>query len=455
MNPKADTVFFCTECGYESKKWIGQCPGCKQWGTFSEEPSAPRTAGNRQRIAGTALKPLRLREIPNAGEERLEVGCREFGRVLGGGIVPGSVVLVGGEPGIGKSTLLLQTVLDQADRGRKVLYVSGEESLRQIRLRSERIGSTDGDLRFLSAIDIDEITDLLEREKPELCVIDSVQTMYSQEVNSAPGSVSQVRECARKMTVCAKTNNIAVFLVGHVTKEGTVAGPRVLEHIVDTVLYFESSDQGVYRILRSAKNRFGSTNEIGVFEMKNNGLSEVPNPSEYMLEGRPQNATGAAVTCLVEGTRPVLLEVQGLVTESMYSLARRQANGLDYNRLNMLIAVLEKRGGIPIGSFDAYVNIAGGMKITEPSGDLAVIAAIVSSYRNIVIPSDMVIFGEVGLSGEVRNVAQPAERIKEAGKLGFKKVILPELSMKSIPGCDREGMELIGIRYIGELFGLL
>jgi len=455
INPKQSEVFFCTECGYESKKWMGQCPACRRWNTFSEEPVIRPDKKAVSNTFSAALKPLKLKEIPSEGEERLDLSCEEFSRVLGGGIVPGSIVLVGGDPGIGKSTLLLQTALEQADKGRSVLYVSGEESLRQIKLRADRIGSTDGELKFISTIRIDQIIDLLNTEKPSLCIIDSVQTMYSDEISSAAGSVSQVRECAQKMTVCAKENNIAVFLVGHVTKEGTVAGPRVLEHIVDTVLYFESADNGSYRILRSAKNRFGSTNEIGVFEMHGNGLKEVINPSEFLLEGRPENATGSVVTCLMEGTRPILLEVQGLVTESMYNLARRQSLGLDYNRLNLLMAVLEKRGGLHIGGYDAYVNIAGGMKVTEPSADLAVMAALISSFRNTVIPSDTIIFGEVGLSGEVRAVPHAEERVKEAQKLGFHRIILPQLSAHSVKKDYTGNLELVGIKYISELFALL
>lgn len=433
---------------------MGQCPGCKRWNTFTEETVSTSDKGLSMRKDRAPAVPKFLSEISAEGEDRLELKCNELSRVLGGGIVPGSVVLVGGEPGIGKSTLLLQTAVDQADRERSVLYVSGEESLRQIRLRADRIGTTDGNLRFLSEISLERIIDTLEKEKPDFCIIDSIQTMNSEEVNSASGSVTQVRECAQLLTICAKQNSIALFLVGHVTKEGMVAGPRVLEHIVDTVLYFESSDQGAYRVLRSAKNRFGSTNEIGVFEMTEEGLKEVPNPSEYMLEGRPENATGAVVTCLMEGTRPVLLEVQGLVTESMYNLARRQALGLDYNRLNLLMAVLEKRGGLRVGNFDAYINITGGMKITEPAADLAVLAAIISSYRNTPISSDTAVFGEVGLSGEIRNVPHVQERLKEAGKLGFKKIVLPLLSMKNIPDEAKEGLELIGVRYISELFSV-
>lgn len=401
-------------------------------------------------------RPVLLKEIDAEKDPRFDTGFSEFSRVLGGGVVPGSLVLVGGDPGIGKSTLLLQLALNLADAGKKVLYISGEESLRQIRLRADRIGQTEGPLSFLSETNMGRITELLEEEKPELAVIDSIQTMYSDEAQSAPGSVTQVRECAQALMVCAKENNIATFLVGHVTKEGTVAGPRVLEHIVDTVLYFESGDGGAYRILRSAKNRFGSTNEIGVFEMASSGLREVLNPSELMLAGRPREASGAVVTCLMEGTRPMLMEVQGLVTETSFGMPRRQASGMDYNRLNLLLAVLEKRLGLQMSRYDAYVNITGGMRVAEPALDLAVLTAIISSLRNIVVPEDTIVFGEVGLSGEVRAVPQAEERIREAEKLGFKRVILPAYNVKRLSG---EGYspeaELLGVRNLTELVRLL
>lgn len=453
---KSESVFFCTECGYESKKWMGQCPACHRWNTFSEEPVS-KTAGSSSaagKRAKDATKPLRLSEIETEREERYDTGFSELSRVLGGGIVPGSLVLVGGDPGIGKSTLLLQLAVRLADSGKRVLYISGEESLRQIRLRADRIGHTEGALSFLSETNIGRITALLEKERPELCIIDSIQTMYTEEAQSAPGSVTQVRECAQALMMCAKLNNIATFLVGHVTKEGTVAGPRVLEHIVDTVLYFESGDGGAYRILRSAKNRFGSTNEIGVFEMEQDGLHEVRNPSELMLSGRPVDASGAAVTCLMEGTRPMLMEVQALVAETSFGLPRRQASGMDYNRLNLLLAVLEKRAGFQMSRCDAYVNITGGMRVAEPALDLAVLAAVVSSYRNRIVGADTIVFGEVGLSGEVRAVAQTAERIREAEKLGFRRVILPEYNIRKLERRPEGGTELLGIRNIGELIRL-
>lgn len=418
-----------------------------------------KTSGRKNGRTGSGpegRRPVLLKEIDAEKDPRFDTGFSEFSRVLGGGVVPGSLVLVGGDPGIGKSTLLLQLALNLADAGKKVLYISGEESLRQIRLRADRIGQTEGPLSFLSETNMGRITELLEEEKPELAVIDSIQTMYSDEAQSAPGSVTQVRECAQALMVCAKENNIATFLVGHVTKEGTVAGPRVLEHIVDTVLYFESGYGGAYRILRSAKNRFGSTNEIGVFEMASSGLREVLNPSELMLAGRPREASGAVVTCLMEGTRPMLMEVQGLVTETSFGMPRRQASGMDYNRLNLLLAVLEKRLGLQMNRYDAYVNITGGMRVAEPALDLAVLTAIISSLRNIVVPEDTIVFGEVGLSGEVRAVPQAEERIREAEKLGFRRVILPAYNVKRLSG---EGYspeaELLGVRSLTELIRLL
>ncbi len=450
---KNETVFFCTSCGFESKKWMGQCPACREWNSFAEEPVIVSKGNASSARIQTGVKAYSISEITTDEEIRYETGFKELSRVLGGGIVPGSLMLVGGDPGVGKSTLLLQTAAKMAADGRKIIYISGEESLKQIKLRADRIGDISDELKFVSETDIDKIIGLLEKEKPELCVIDSIQTMYTGEASSVPGSVTQVRECAQRMMMCVKQNDIACFLVGHVTKEGTVAGPRVLEHIVDTVLYFESGDQFGYRLLRSAKNRFGATNEVGVFEMSSEGLKEVENPSEYLLEGRPKNATGAVVTCLVEGSRPMLMEVQGLVAETQYGMARRQANGMDYNRLTMLLAVLTKRCGMNLASMDAYVNIAGGMRINQPSADLAVIAAIISSVKNITVSEDTVIFGEVGLSGEVRSVPQVQERVKEAGKLGFKKVIMPHANLRLQE--RYKDIELVGISFISELFSLL
>ena len=472
---KEETVFFCSNCGYESRKWMGQCPSCKAWGAFSEEPVMklrPASGAGGQGASGISGRrelpvPVPIHEVSADESDRIDTGFAEFSRVLGGGIVPGSLILIGGDPGIGKSTLLLQAAARIAGEGHTVIYISGEESLRQIRLRADRIGKISEDLKFVSETDIDVITALLERTKPELCVIDSVQTMYTEDAQSVPGSVTQVRECAQRMMRCCKTYGIAAFLVGHVTKEGTVAGPRVLEHIVDTVIYFESGDQFGFRILRSAKNRFGSTNEVGVFEMSGEGLREVRNPSEYLLEGSPEDATGAVVSCLIEGSRAMLIEVQGLVAESQYNLPRRQANGMDYNRLFMLIAVLSKRADVNLNALDAYVNIAGGMRVTQPAIDLAVAAALISALRNLRLPSDTVIFGEVGLSGEVRSVPQAAERVREAARLGFVRVLLPEVNLRAMKKAagrngsksentrSEEGIELVGIRSLRELAVML
>ena len=441
---------------------MGQCPACKSWGTFSEEPVTKSMSSSREasgKNGRRSIKPVPISEISADVEERIPTGFGEFERVLGGGIVPGSLVLIGGDPGIGKSTLLLQAAANVAASGKHVIYISGEESLRQIKLRADRIGHITDELTFAADTDIDSIIEMLEAEKPDLCVIDSVQTMHTEDAQSVPGSVTQVRECTQRMMICAKTNGIAAFLVGHVTKEGTVAGPRVLEHIVDTVIYFESGDQFGYRILRSAKNRFGATNEVGVFEMGEEGLKEVKNPSEYLLEGRPVNATGAAVTCLAEGSRALLLEVQGLVAETQFNLARRQANGMDYNRLSMLIAVLSKRAGLNLANMDAYINIAGGIRVTEPSVDLAVCAALISAFKNKAIPGDTVIFGEVGLSGEVRAVPQAYDRVREAVKLGFSRVIMPEINIKGLKRSGKDvsslNADVIGVKFISELFAVL
>lgn len=447
---KTQTVFFCKNCGYESSKWMGQCPACHEWNTFTEEPvvkTGSKTVGSGKREHGNA-KPVYIHEIDACEKDRLSTGFDELDRVLGGGIVEGSMVLVGGEPGIGKSTLLLQLSGNLAASGRKVIYISGEESLRQIKLRADRIRKIEGEITFLSETDVDTIVKVLEERKPDVAIIDSIQTMYTEEAGTAPGSITQVRESASRLMVEAKTAGIAVFLVGHVTKEGTVAGPRVLEHMVDTVLYFEGSGDMGYRIIRSVKNRFGSTNEIGVFEMGEEGLREVVNPSELMLEGRPEDACGAAVACLMEGTRPILMEVQALVTESSFGMPRRQASGIDYNRVNLLLAVLEKRGGFMMSRCDAYVNITGGMRVTEPATDLAVVMAIISSFKNRAIPSDTIIFGEVGLSGEVRAVSHGDMRVREAVKLGFKRVMLPMANMSKLG--KTEGIELIPVRSVSE-----
>ncbi len=445
---KEKSVFFCKECGYESAKWMGQCPSCRQWNTMSEERISVSNKGNNRGVDKKEAVLCRVSEISMEKEERIVTGMKELDRVLGGGIVPGSLTLVGGDPGIGKSTILLQTCRHLGHEGHSVLYISGEESLKQIKLRAERIGEFSDNVRLLCETNLDSIEAVLQKEKPEIVVIDSIQTMYAEDVGSAPGSVSQVREATSVLMQIAKGLEISVFIVGHVTKEGTVAGPRVLEHMVDTVLYFEGDRHASYRILRGVKNRFGSTNEIGVFEMREQGLVEVENPSEFMLNGRPEGENGCIVTCSVEGTRPILIEIQALVCRTNFGIPRRQANGMDLNRLNLLMAVLEKRLGMSMGDCDAYVNIAGGMRITEPAIDLGIVLALVSSFRNRSIGTDVLAFGEVGLSGEVRGVSQMQTRISEAKKLGFKTCIVPVACRESLQTI--EGMKLIFVSSVTE-----
>ena len=398
------------------------------------------------------LNVLPLSQVKTEEEERIGTKMEELDRVLGGGIVPGSLILVGGDPGIGKSTLLLQVCQNLTREKRKVLYISGEESLRQIKLRAQRMGEFTDNLLLLCETNLELIKGVIEREKPEVVVIDSIQTMYSEEVGSAPGSVSQVREATNMLMQLAKGLNITIFIVGHVTKEGTVAGPRVLEHMVDTVLYFEGDRHASYRILRGVKNRFGSTNEIGVFEMRQNGLTEVKNPSEFMLNGRLEDSSGSVVACSMEGTRPILLEIQALVCESNFGMPRRTAAGTDYNRVNLLMAVLEKRIGYRLSNYDAYVNIAGGIKINEPALDLGIVMAIVSSYKNRPVEEGTIIFGEVGLNGEVRAVSVPEQRVAEAKKLGFAKCIMPAVSVESVKNV--KGIQIIGVKNLNEAMQL-
>lgn len=425
-------VYFCQECGYEAPKWMGQCPGCRQWNTFVEETiDTSLKSGNQKVNSGKQTEAVTLSQVTITEEERMCTGMKELDRVLGGGIVGGSMILVGGDPGIGKSTLLLQ-VCQNISKMAKVLYVSGEESLKQIKLRAQRIGSFSEHLLLLCETNLNVIRQVIEKNKPDVVVIDSIQTMYNEEVSSAPGSVSQVRESTGVLMQIAKGMGISVFIVGHVTKDGNVAGPRVLEHMVDTVLYFEGDRHASYRILRGVKNRFGSTNEIGVFEMKTEGLVEVENPSEFMLEGKPENASGSVVTCSMEGTRPILIEIQALVCTSNFGMPRRTAAGTDYNRVNLLMAVVEKRLGINLSSSDAYVNIAGGIRINEPAIDLGILLALISSYKDITISEDVLVFGEVGLSGEVRAVSMAEQRVQEAKKLGFKTILLPAVCMKAV-----------------------
>ncbi len=448
---KNKTSFFCQECGYESTKWMGQCPGCKNWNTFVEEM---RVAGTTKHTSSKSMQvPTSLFSVNSEDVPRIMTGYSELDRVLGGGIVKGSLVLVGGDPGIGKSTLLLQVCRTLVNDGRKVLYASGEESLQQIKMRAERLSGFQKDMQLICDTDMDAVENAIARVAPEVVIIDSIQTMSIAAVTSAAGSVSQVREVTGRLMQLAKMNNIAIFVVGHVTKDGTVAGPRTLEHMVDTVLYFEGERSSVYRILRGVKNRFGSTNEIGVFEMKGTGLVEVDNPSEVMLGGKAENASGAVVVCSMEGTRPLLVEIQALVAFTSFNIPRRTAVGMDFNRVNLLMAVLEKKAGLQMAGCDAYVNLTGGLRLSEPAIDLGIVLALVSSFKNIVVPEDTVIFGEVGLAGEIRGVTMAEQRTREAAKLGFKKCIMPKVNADKMK--DIEGVEVIGISNVEEMLRIV
>ena len=445
------TLYFCQNCGHEESKWLGQCPACKEWNTFVEEKVSV-TKSSTAKALSSESEILPLSKIKSDDHIRINTKIGELDRVLGGGIVPGSLVLVGGDPGIGKSTLLLQVCKNLAEIS-NVLYISGEESLSQIKLRANRMGEFKDNLKIMCETNLEKIRFTIEKNKPDVVVIDSIQTMYSEEVASAPGSVSQVRESTNIFMQIAKGLGISIFIVGHVTKEGTVAGPRVLEHMVDTVLYFEGDRHASYRILRGVKNRFGSTNEIGVFEMQHDGLREVKNPSEFMLSGKPENAPGSVVACSMEGTRPILIEIQALVCKSTFPSPRRTAAGTDYNRVNLLMAVLEKRIGYPLSDYDAYVNIAGGIKMNEPAIDIGIILAIISSYKNKNIDEKMLVFGEVGLSGEVRAVSMPEQRVNEAKKLGFETCMIPQVSMEAVKNI--EGIKILGVRNINDALNLI
>ena len=445
------SVFFCQNCGHEENKWLGQCPMCKEWNTFVEEPVSFSKSASAKLIKDAEV--VALKHVETDQEERIKTKIEELDRVLGGGIVPGSLLLVGGDPGIGKSTLLLQVCQRLCEDKHQVLYISGEESLKQIKLRANRMGEFTEDLLLLCETNLEIVKNVIQKRKPEVVIIDSIQTMYSEEVASAPGSVSQVRESTNVFMQLAKGLGISIFIVGHVTKEGTVAGPRVLGHMVDTVLYFEGDRHASYRILRGVKNRFGSTNEIGVFEMRQNGLVEVENPSEFMLNGKPENASGSVVACSMEGTRPILIEIQALVCSSNFGMPRRTAAGTDYNRVNLLMAVLEKRVGIHLSNYDAYVNIAGGIKMNEPAVDLGIVMATVSSYKNQPIDEKTIVFGEVGLSGEVRAVNMPEQRVAEAKKLGFTTCIMPEVSREVVKNI--KGIKIIGVKTINEALQVL
>ncbi len=450
---KIKTKYVCGECGYETGRWLGKCPSCGMFNTMSEEAVTKATSKFSSFMGEASFsKPLRLENIQPIDDNRIKTNISELDRVLSGGIVQGSLTLVGGDPGIGKSTLLIQICQYIGEQGKRILYVSGEESVQQIKLRASRLNIKTKNLLLMSETNLDIIENVIKEVSPELIIIDSVQTMYIDEISSAPGSVSQVRECTSRLMRLGKSKNISVFIVGHVTKDGAIAGPRVLEHIVDTVLYFEGERRDSYRVLRSVKNRFGSTNEIGVFEMKNEGLVEIKNPSEYMLSGRPINVSGSSITCSIEGTRPILAEVQSLVTYTNFGMPRRMAAGVDYNRVTLLIAVLEKRIGLNLGNYDSYVNLTGGIKIAEPSLDAAIVCAIVSSYKNKVVDPFTLVFGEIGLTGEIRAVAMSEKRVMEASKLGFKTCVLPKENLKELKNIN--GIDLVGVSTVSELLNI-
>ena len=442
---KPSTVFVCSNCGNESSKWFGRCPACNEWNTCYEEKINLKSSGkSASKKTATTVK---LDDVKKQDIVRTKTGFGELDRVLGGGLVKGSLTLLGGEPGIGKSTLILQ-ICDKIKGEGQVLYVSGEESAQQIKIRADRLGIHNENILFLGETDIDVIEDAILKTNPKLVIIDSIQTMYSDEITSGPGSVSQVREITARIMKMCKQEEITTIIIGHVTKDGNIAGPRVLEHMVDTVLYLEGERYFAYRILRGVKNRFGSTNEIGMFEMNDIGMCEIDNPSSVLLSEKNENVAGSIVVASIEGTRPILVELQALTATSVFGMPRRTANGIDYNRLTLLIAVLEKRTGLPLGNQDVYLNIVGGIKINEPALDLGIILAVSSSFKNIPIPNDVIAIGEVGLTGEVRSVNQIEKRIKEAEKLGFKKCIIPESNKKLLK--DTYKLDIIGVQNISE-----
>ena len=448
---KNKTVYICSQCGYESAKWYGKCPSCNEWDTLNEEQIIVAPSKARNALNHNTGRALTLSQIDSSTELRYDTGVKELNRVLGGGLVKGSLVLLCGDPGIGKSTILLQ-ICESLTKGFSVLYVSGEESAYQIKMRAKRLGVTSEELVIMCETDAEIICEYIRTNKPDIVMIDSVQTMSIADVSSTAGSITQVRECTNLFMRTAKNNDISIFLVGHVNKDGNIAGPKVLEHIVDTVLYFEGERNLTYRILRAAKNRFGSTNEIGVFEMTNKGLIEIESPSLAMISGRPLNVSGTCVTCLIEGSRPILAEVQGLATASGFGNPRRMAAGVDYNRMAMLIAILEKRAGYFLGNMDCYVNIVGGLRADEPASDLAIALSIVSSLKDAVIDSSTIVFGEIGLAGEIRTVNNCEQRIRESQRLGFKKCIIPRQNISKLPKDEFKDIEIIGVRNIREAF---
>ena len=452
---KIKTSYICSECGFESPKWYGKCPSCGEWNTLNEELNSQQTKNSFSNSFSTVNQVLALDDICGENDERIPTKIEEFDRVLGGGIVKGSLVLLSGDPGIGKSTILLQICQNLGSKGQKILYVSGEESANQIKLRAVRIGVTTKNLFILPQTDLATIVECIKAEKPDIVIIDSIQTMVYEQVNSSAGSITQVRECTNVFMHTAKGLGIPIFIVGHVNKDGAIAGPKVLEHIVDTVLYFEGERNYSYRILRGVKNRFGSTNEIGVFEMTADGLKEVLNPSLMMISGRPKNTSGTCVACVMEGTRPILAEVQGLVCATGFGTPRRMSTGFDYNRMSMLLAVLEKRAGYFFNNMDAYVNVVGGLKLDEPAADLTVALALVSSLKDKAVDDKTIAFGEVGLAGEIRAVNNCEQRITEAKRLGFERCIIPFHNYKSITNSLKSTFDIIPVRNIREAFSAL
>ncbi|MEI6831685.1 MAG: DNA repair protein RadA [Candidatus Omnitrophota bacterium] len=449
------TVFSCSSCGYQSPKWLGRCPDCNSWNSFSEEDYTVPSTGAKERTSLYKDGPVLLKDVVARDEDRLKTNIRELDRVLGGGIVKGSVILIGGDPGVGKSTISLQVSNHLTQQGIGVLYISGEESVEQTKLRAKRLGESGADnLYIVNQTDLSLIIEYIRKLKPQVVIIDSIQVIFDPSISSSPGSVSQVRECAGALQQLAKTTDISIFIIGHVTKEGTLAGPRVLEHIVDTVLYFEGDRFAIYRILRAVKNRFGSTNEIGVFEMDPKGLIEVKNPSEIFLSERQNNVSGTIVTSILEGTRPLLVEIQSLVSRSSFGYARRRTQGFDFNRLSLLVAVLEKRMGLALEAEDIFVNVAGGIKIEDPAADLAVCAVVASSFKEKVVMPKTVVLGEVGLSGEIRSISQVLMRINEAEKLGFKHCILPKNSCKNLK-LNKSEMEIVPVSNLKEALDII
>ncbi|MDM8534073.1 DNA repair protein RadA [Clostridiaceae bacterium HSG29] len=453
MTKKIKTRFVCQECGYFTTKWMGRCPQCNNWNSFVEEVEKKEDKNLRKTGIGSLEKPVRLSEIQLCNENRFTTCISELDQVLGGGIVEGSLILVGGDPGIGKSTLLLQMANNVASKGKKILYISGEESLKQTKLRADRLKIMSDNLFFVSENDIDIIVSHVKNISPQLLIIDSIQTVHSSDLSSAPGTVSQVREATNTFMNVSKGMGIATFIVGHVTKNGAIAGPKILEHMVDTVLYFEGEKNNVYKILRAVKNRFGSTNELGIFEMTSGGLKEILNPSEIFISKNVKESPGSVITAAMEGTRPILIEIQALVARTNFGMPRRMANGLDYNKVVMLMAVLEKIKGMMIQDQDGYINVVGGMTLNEPAADLAVISAIASSFLNVTIKKNVVLFGEVGLTGEIRAVSMADQRINEAKKMGFKKCIIPKENLKNL-NADND-IEIEGVENISDVFSIL